>query len=126
MKRYFVKFYTPGTIVSDTWSEDIDSPEVSKIKWPKNAYCFEVYEQAVTTVDGEELSGTAKQIGPTWYHPDSKIETLAEVKKMRPGERILISNMEGNGYKAVIWTRWGNWPQPYDPKTCAVFGRTTP
>ena len=34
---------------------------------------------------------------------------------------ILISNMECNDWKQIIWTRWGNWPQPFDPATAEVL-----
>ncbi len=41
--------------------------------------------------------------------------SLAEVKEELPAEKILISNMEGNGYKYVVKTIRGNF-QPFEKK----------
>jgi hypothetical protein len=29
--------------------------------------------------------------------------------------------MECNGWKQIIWTRWMNWPQPYEPGQQAIL-----
>jgi len=52
-----------------------------------------------------------------YYHPGSTITSLDQVKAGKtPGSigHALIGNMECNNWDAVIWTRWGNWPQPFD------------
>lgn len=42
---------------------------------------------------------------------------LEEVKANPKCGPALISNMKCNGWNRVVWTRWGNWPQPfYDGK----------
>jgi len=97
----------------ETWDKDIKNIIPKDMKFPKNAYAFEIYEQE-NIVDGEKVFiGEAKRIGPMYYHPDSKIETLAQVKGNPNASKTLISNMECNKWDKVIWTRWNNWPQPY-------------
>jgi hypothetical protein len=29
--------------------------------------------------------------------------------------------MECNGWKQMVWTRWGNWPQPFEPERMEVL-----
>jgi len=52
-----------------------------------------------------------------YYLPHCKVETIEEIEARNlPDERILRSNMRGNGYKRVIVTTKGwKWTQPlYD------------
>lgn len=119
--KRWVQYYTPGSFVAETWTEDISHLDPEKIKWPKEAYAFQLYERE-DVIDGQtRYTGNAKSIGPMYYHPDSKIETLAEVKRNPKATEILIDNMRCNGWKKVVWTRWGNWPQPYETGDIAVL-----
>lgn len=83
------------------------------MKWPDNAYAFAVIRRT-DIVDGtERFKGKVEQVGPHYYHPDSKIETFAEVEKNPHATRILLDNMRCNKWDKLVWARWGNWPQPY-------------
>lgn len=112
LKR-FVTFLAPGAFVGESWTQDIESADPMEVTWPTNAYAFTMHERE-DVVDGEtRYSGKAVQIGPMYYHPDSKIETLEEVKRNPRRGSSLVGNMECNEWDRVIWTRWGNWPQPF-------------
>ena len=50
-----------------------------------------------------------------YYHPDSKVEDLKEVEQNPNATDTLIRNIKNNGWDRIIWTRWGNWPQPFNP-----------
>lgn len=121
-RKYWCEFYTPGSFVAETWTRDLQKetrPE--DIEWPKNAYAFRMYTRE-DVIDGEEkFTGSAQQIGPTYYHPDSVIETLKEVKRNPKATQTLVRNMQINEWSAVIWTRWGNWPQPWEPMRMRVL-----
>jgi hypothetical protein len=48
------------------------------------------------------------------HYINGKVETLDEVKaRATPRDRILVTNMEGNGWKRIVTTstRW-SWCQP--------------
>jgi len=38
-----------------------------------------------------------------------------------PRDSILLSNMRCNGWPSVIYSRWGNWPQPFDATKVVVL-----
>ena len=121
VKKYYVRFYYPGVIVAETSDKDVDNPDPYNVKWPQNAYCFEMYMRE-DIIDGKDTyRGKAEQVGPMYYHPDSKVESLAEVKKNRPTATTLIANMECNKWNKIIWTRWESWPQPYNSKEIRVL-----
>lgn len=112
---YWVRFFAPGSFVANEWTKDYDEqPRPNDIEWPDNAYAFTVHKR-VDALDGDDTyKGKPEQIGPIYYHPESKVETLEEVRHNPNATDILIQNMERNGWAEIIWTRWGNWPQEYD------------
>ena len=126
MKRVtvcYARFLSPGSIVSNDWTVPMQTTDPHAVPWPENAYAFILYER-VDVQDGAEMfKGEAKQIGPVYYHPDSKVLTQAEVAvKDDPRDSILLENMRRNDWPSVIYSRWGNWPQPYEAGKCKVLG----
>ena len=121
----WVEYWTPGFIVGESFTEDLGDhlPEPGEIKWPKEAYCFNLYQREDLLEEGKTFKGEAKQVGHTYYHPDSKVESLEEVKRNPKATDVLIKNMEGNKWSHIVWSRWGNWPQVFK-KTDEVLGRT--
>lgn len=118
---YYVTFTAPGAFVAESWKREVSSPDPHKVEWPGNAYAFTMHKRE-DAIDGDTVYiGQPQQIGPTYYHPDSKVETLAEVRLNQKATPILISNMECNRWSHIIWSRWGNWPQPFDPAESEVL-----
>ena len=75
----YVRFFSPGSFCANDWTEPVNTADPCAVVWPENAYAFTLHER-VDALDGiETFKGEAKQVGPMYYHPDSKIETLAEV-----------------------------------------------
>ena len=123
LKR-FVTFMAPGAFVGECWTQDVESADPMAVEWPDNAYAFTMHERE-DVVDGEtRYTGTAAQVGPMYYHPDSKVETLEEVLRNPKRGPALVSNMKCNGWDSVIWTRWGNWPQPFEGGKATVLRHT--
>uniref|UniRef100_A0A6M3JTV9 Uncharacterized protein n=1 Tax=viral metagenome TaxID=1070528 RepID=A0A6M3JTV9_9ZZZZ len=120
--KYFVTFYSPGLFVGETWIEEVKSSDPLSIKWPDNAYAFSLYQRD-DIIDDDDIryTGKKKQLGPMYYHPNSKIETLEEVKVNPNRGRSLVSNMECNKWDRVIWTQWGTWPQPYEESEIKIL-----
>ena len=120
LKR-FIRFWRPGSFFAEDWSKSVDSFDPESINFPEEAYCFQFWEREDVVDREENYEGKPKDVGPVYYHPDSKVETLEEVKRNRKSENTLIKNMENNGWDKIIWSRWGNWPQPFDSKKHLVL-----
>lgn len=118
----FVEFQSPGILFAEMWTRDVNSTDPNAVEWPDNAYAFRMYQREDLVDEGKVYKGEAIQLGPTYYHPDSRIETLAEVAA-RGDERdkILLSNMRCNNWPAIVWSRWNTFPQPYNPNDSQVL-----
>lgn len=118
---YFATYWAPGPFFAESWTRDVDGDDPGKVPWPENAYCFTLHKRT-DVVDGDHrYKGEPKQVGPRYYHPDSKVETLAEVKRNPDATDTLIRNMENNKWEKIVWSRWGNWPQTFDEKHDCVL-----
>jgi hypothetical protein len=121
MKRHFVQFFSPGTLVAERTTKPIDSwntekaVEMSKeIKERYNAlpygFCFITRERKPGELDSSEVKRSPM------YYLGGKILTLEEIKARNdPKDKILISNMEGNGWNKVVENNnsW-KWVQPLE------------
>jgi hypothetical protein len=123
---YWLTFVSPGSFVANESSVMVGAlPDPQDVSFPESAYAFTMHRRE-DVIDGDkEYRGKAEQVGPTYYHSDSKIETLAEVRKNPRASRILVSNMECNRWPSIIWTRWGNWPQPYEPGKATILPKVS-
>ena len=127
VRKWWVEFFSPGLIVAETSCRDCKvNTKPEEVKWPRSGYAFVLKEREDIVYDGKTYEGAVKQVGPMYYHPDSTIETLEQVRSKRDSDntldRILLLNMESNKWDKIIWTRWGNWPQPYDSKQMKILG----
>lgn len=119
MERHFVTFYSPGTFVAETSEHPVES-------WDTDAavkIAFDVVERygarpygfkfsTRTRADDELDSKVSKTSGI--YYLGGKVETIDEVRARNdPNERILLSNMECNGYdRIIVNTNSWKWTQP--------------
>lgn len=107
MKKHFVTFYSPGSFVHEETTKPIDSWNIEKaVKMSKEIK--ERYDaiphsfQFKTRIRGDhDLDSKVSKVSKT-YFLGGEILTLAEVKEKMPDERILISNMKGNGWDKII------------------------
>lgn len=119
----FARFYAPGTFFAEEWNKPAETLDPEAVDFPDNAFAFTLHER-IDIVDGDATyEGKTTQVGLRYYHADSKVETLDEVRRNPKATQILISNMECNRWDRVVWTRWGNWPQPFDPAKDCVLPR---
>jgi hypothetical protein len=118
---FYATFFGFGTFVAENWKAGLTSTDPRAVQWPANAYAFTIHQRDDVTVDGKVYRGEAEQVGPMYYHPDSVIEDLEQVKANPLAGQILIDNMRINHWPQIIWTRWGNWPQPFDAERMEVL-----
>lgn len=122
--RRFVSFLSPGSFTANYDTREIDHTDPRRIEWPEGAYAFELLERRDVTLGGEVFKGETRRVGPLYYHHDSRVRTVVDVEAMPGDNRILLDNMRCNGWDSMIFTRWGNWPQPFNPETCVVLPQT--
>lgn len=120
MQKHFVTFYSPGTLFAETSSQPIDSWDVptavDMARRVKERHGATPYGFRFTTRERKDDELDSKQIGQSaMYYLGGTIETLAEIKaRNNPDDRILIANMEGNGWDRLI-TNTNSWKatQPF-------------
>lgn len=108
MKKHFVKFYSPGTLVSEETSIEIGSWDVREAielsKGIKERHGATPFAFDFITMDRGDDDLNAKEVDRSQrYFLGGKILTLDEIKRKNdPADSILISNMECNGWDRVI------------------------
>lgn len=108
MKKHFVDFFSPGTFFSETSRFEIDLWDVNKAvemaRTINERYNATPYGFRFVTRERDETDFDSKETAHSgMYYLGGKIMSLAEVKaKNDPKDKILISNMENNGYHSII------------------------
>ncbi len=119
MKKHFVTFYSPGTIVAETTRKPIDSWDVDKAvemsRDVKERYGALPYAFRFSTrgrKDNELDSKIVKESNT--YYLGGTVKTLSELKEEgNPKNRTLISNMEINNWdKVIVNDNSWRWTQP--------------
>ena len=115
MQRHFVTFFSPGTFVAERSTKPIEQWNIIVAKkmahtirerYGATPYGFQFTTRSRT---GEDLDSKVTA-SSAFYYLGGTIETLDQVKARATEEdRILISNMEGNGWARVI-TNDNSWP----------------
>jgi len=122
MTKHFVTFYSPGTFVSETTTEPINSWDIKaamalarSVKERYNAVPYGFQFSTRTRGENDLDSSVVKK--SRMYYLGGKVETLAEIEARNdPAEKILLDNMRCNGYKKVlINTNSWHWTVPLRP-----------
>lgn len=107
-KQNYVTFLSPGTIVSETTTKKIDKWDVKKAakmaQTVGERHGATPYGFYFTTRGRKEDELDSKQLkSSSIYYLGGTVLTLKDVKARKSSEdKILISNMERNGYDRVI------------------------
>lgn len=117
---HYAKFEPEGCAPS----QEVLSAEpeaLQNVVWPEAAVAFTLFARADEVIGGEVWRGLAKRINSVrYYHPDSTVLSLAEVRQ-RPASGYLVANMERNELSHVVYTRFGDDPQPFFPEHMVVM-----
>jgi len=119
MRKHFVIFFSPGTFVAETTQKPIESWDIDKaVKMSREiterynakpyGFCFVTRERKPRDLDSEEVERS------TMYYLGGEVITLDELKAQNNSEyRILIENMECNGWNRVVVNKNSRkWTQP--------------
>lgn len=108
MEKDFVIFYSPGTLVAETticpidsWNLDVAIQMSRKIRERHGArpygFCFITKRRTDEELDSREIKRSCM------YYLGGSVLTLREVRARKdPRDKVLISNMECNGYDRVV------------------------
>lgn len=119
MQRNFVTFYSPGTFLAeestypiDTWDTNAAVELARSVKERYNARPFGF--KFTTRSRGDAELDSAVSATSCFYWLGGRVETIADVEaRGDPSDKILLSNMRGNGYeKIVVNTNSAKWTQP--------------
>ena len=127
VKKHFVEFYSPGSFFAETDTKAIDSWDIEKAKemakeiiqrYGAKPYAFRFITRGRT--DDELDSKVIEQSG--YHFINGTIKTLAEIKaENNPDDKVLISNMECNGWDKVVITHSPyKWTQPFTEEDSVV------
>lgn len=114
MNTYYITYYFPGIICSDTTDKKIASrdPLLHAREAPEGSYAFRYYDKEEITFNGETLNGKDKN-KTGYYWIDGEIYDHETIKQNKLCTPILLLNMECNDYKYVVSSkRQPNWIQP--------------
>ena len=108
MRKHFVVYYSPGTLVHETSSREIESWDVEKAV----AMAATIHErhgatpfafQFTTRERGEDDLDSRQVANSPMYYLGGRIETIEEIEARNdPNERILLDNMRYNGWGKVV------------------------
>ncbi|MEE9510396.1 MAG: hypothetical protein V3V81_07880 [Candidatus Bathyarchaeia archaeon] len=115
MLKHYVEFFYCGSFFSETDVKLIKNRrELFTI--PKGCYGYRFFDREEAEQKGEMLWGKKKNYSGIYYF--GEVMSLKEVKEQRlsiRGSKMLINNMEGNGWKRIVKTRMGNF-QPFSKR----------
>lgn len=120
VEQHFVVFCSPGTLFAEQTTKPIDSWNVDKAvkmaheiveRYNSRPYGFQFTTRA--RADDELDSHEIKRSGT--YYLGGQILTIEDVEaRGDPDDRILLSNMRGNGYdRIIVNTNSWKWTQPF-------------
>ena len=108
MLKHYVEYLYPGILFSETSVKEVAERDVKAVDISDGCFGFRFFDRTVTVIDGETLTGDRKNVSG-WYYQGEKM-TLEQVKATHGSDhnyRMLISNMENNGYGTVVKTKFG-------------------
>lgn len=122
--RRYVEFLFARSFTADYQTEEVGHADPALVSVPDGAYAFRFFDIREADDNGVLLRSARLNLSKTFYYGGT-LKTLDEVRLM-PDSRILASNMECNGWPAVVFSRYGNWPQPFDPKHVVIIPAPPP
>lgn len=111
MKKFYIEFDYPGALFAETQTKPYDG---TTIVWPEFAYAYKIGYREEIVQEKETLVGNM-----TWGKRvlRGKIYSLEQIKEKFPEAKILIENMEINGWDNVVRCPSGNFQPILDGET---------
>ena len=119
MKKRFVTFFSPGTIVSEMTTKEVPSWDVKKAtemmktiteRHGAHPYAFQFYtmKRGLRDMNPHEVDRSPH------YYVNCKVQTMEDVEAEGPASNTLAQNMRSNNWERVVTTIDGyKWTQPF-------------
>lgn len=105
--KHFIQFLSPGSFFSESSSKQVKSRDDSKVKIGKYSFGYRFYDRnEFSNPDTGELM-TGKPLNHSNWTYFGETMSVNQVKKNVKDNRILVANMENNGFKKVVKTKFG-------------------
>ena len=101
--QIYAEIFYPGTFVAEIEEKKIESKE--NFKAPPKCYGYRFFERTVLAEGGEDLLGPKKNFSSFTFF--GKEYTAQEYLKEKTCTVIAKQNIEGNGYKRLVVTHFG-------------------
>jgi len=118
-----ITFYYCGTFFDEDSTRVVKTRNPGNVVVPKHAFAFEFFDivkQNATLEDGRVIEHSERKNSGPMYYPGAKIMTANDVKQEIADNKILLYNMECNGWEKVIKTRMGNFKPYVTGKTVVI------
>lgn len=128
IEKYWIEFWHGGRFFAETTKVDCAKlPNPFEVEFPEGAFCFTMHKRTDVHNGYEVFTGKAERVGPKYYHPMSLVVHIDRIRRRAlPSEKILLSNMEINGWDLVIQCHpHGNF-QPFDKQSDIIIGWPEP
>jgi hypothetical protein len=117
IRKTYVELLYPGVFLPEESVVEVNErdPEAIAAKYP-NAFCFKFFDLIETEVivGGQKKRVTTSRLNESKrYYPNAKLLSQADVKRLGPEYRTLLSNMECNEWPTVVQCNRGNF-QPFE------------
>ena len=108
MLKHYIQWHFAGSFFSNVKLQEVPDRRdtLGDTVPPDGAYGFRFLSRQEVEIDGEVMTGAQRNESPMTYF--GEVLTLEQVKQLPGDNRILISNMEGNGWERVVRTILGN------------------
>jgi len=119
VKKDYVTFYSPGTMVAETTRREVPSWSVAKVLkiLPdiEERYGAKPYGFRFTTMKRGMRDFAPREVAQSnMYYVNCDVQTLEELEERgEKEERILLQNMKTNGWDKIVTTKSGwKWSHP--------------
>lgn len=113
MRKHFVTFFSPGTIVAEQTTKEIDGWNVDEaVRMSETIverYGSVPYGFRFTTRERNEDEWSSRVVEKSgMYYINCVVNTLEELESINnPDDQVLVENMKTNGYNKVATTKKG-------------------
>lgn len=107
MVKNYIEWLIGGRFFAESSGEEVSVPGSLPSKMPKNAAAYRFYTRQEVVLDGETLTGNARDHTP-WHYFGVEYN-LAQLADMHGKNSTLYGNIAGNDYTRAVHTFAGNW-----------------
>ena len=107
MKKTFVTFLSPGIMFPEYETVEVLSRDIDELDIPDNVYAFHFFDRIEEEIDGVVLKSEALNESPRYLY-NGRVMSRSEIMVEVPNNKILLSNMESNGWYYMFRSHLGN------------------